>query len=204
MRKIFLTSYFKEVSHKLPEFLNENLDGKTITFISTASLVEDITFYVQEAKDELEKLGLKVDELDISTLSTEEIYKKLERNDYIYISGGNTFFLLQELKRTKTDKIIKALIEDGKPYIGESAGSIVLSKNIEYIKDMDDYKKSFLKDFSALGIIDFYPLPHFGNFPFEALTKNIVNSYEDKLNLLAFNNSEIIIIDDLENKLIKI
>lgn len=204
MRKIFLTSYFKEVSHKLPEFLNENLDGKTITFISTASLVEDITFYVQEAKDELEKLGLKVDELDISTLSTEEIYKKLERNDYIYISGGNTFFLLQELKRTKTDKIIQALIEDGKPYIGESAGSIVLSKNIEYIKDMDDYKKSFLKDFSALGIIDFYPLPHFGNFPFEELTKNIVNSYEDKLNLLAFNNSEIIIIDDLENKLIKI
>jgi len=56
-----------------------------------------------------------------------EILDKLEKNDYIYISGGNTFFLLQELQRTGADKIISRQIEAGKLYIGESAGAIVLN-----------------------------------------------------------------------------
>ena len=135
--------------------------------------------YKLEAKEELIKLGLIIDELDISNSSTEEISRKLYKNDYIYISGGNTFFLLQELKRTGTDEIIKSLVEKGKPYIGESAGAIILSKNIEYVKDMDDYQNTTLNDFRGLSLIDFYPLPHFGDFPFEDITKNIIQEYKN-------------------------
>lgn len=147
MKKLFLTSYFKEVSEKLPSFFNENLKNKTITFIKTASLVEEINFYVDEAKEELIKLGLTIDELDISTFSIENISQKLNKNDYIYISGGNTFFLLQELKKSGTDKLLIDLINKGKPYIGESAGSMILSPNIEYIKNMDDYQNTSLNNF---------------------------------------------------------
>lgn len=204
MKKLFLTSYFKEVSEKLPSFLNENLKNKTITFIKTASLVEEINFYVDEAKEELIKLGLTIDELDISTFSIENISQKLNKNDYIYISGGNTFFLLQELKKSGTDKLLIDLINKGKPYIGESAGSMILSPNIEYIKNMDDYQNTSLNNFSALSIIDFYPLPHFGNEPFEEITKSILEEYADSLEIVPFNNSQIIMINEFENNKRKI
>jgi hypothetical protein len=55
-----------------------------------------------------------------------------------------------------------------KIYVGESAGSMILSPTIEYVKDMDDSTKALeLKDSSALSIVKFYPLPHHTNFPFK-------------------------------------
>lgn len=55
-----------------------------------------------------------IDELDISTATKEEISVILKGNDIIYISGGNTFYLLQELKRTGADKIIIEEVNAGK------------------------------------------------------------------------------------------
>jgi hypothetical protein len=60
-------------------------------------------FFVKSGKKALEKLGLKVDELELTTASAEEIAETLRCNDIIYITGGNTFFLLQELRRTGAD-----------------------------------------------------------------------------------------------------
>src|SRR5690606_9475763 len=109
-----------------------------------------------------------VDELEISTASRQEIESKIQKNDYIYITGGNTFFLLQELKRTGADKIIKEKVGFGKIYIGESAGAVVMSRNIEYVKDMDDSASApDIGSFSSLGMVDFYPVPHHTNFPFK-------------------------------------
>ena len=105
MKKMFLTSSFSDVASKLNDF-EKDLKGKTITFIPTASIVEKVIFYVKSGRKALEDLGMIIDELEISTATTEEIKNKLEKNDYIYITGGNTFFLLQELKRTGADKII--------------------------------------------------------------------------------------------------
>ena len=105
MKKIFLSSSFKDVSNLFEQF-EKNLIGKTVTFIPTASMVEKVVFYVKSGRKALEKLGLTIDELDISTASHEEITNKLTKNDYIYISGGNTFFLLQELRRSGADKIL--------------------------------------------------------------------------------------------------
>lgn len=64
-------------------------------------------FYVADGREALEKLGMIVEILEISNSSQLEIMNKLESNEIRYISGGNTFFLLQELKRTGADKIIK-------------------------------------------------------------------------------------------------
>ncbi|WP_323596791.1 Type 1 glutamine amidotransferase-like domain-containing protein [Aliarcobacter butzleri] len=79
----------------------KDLKGKTVTFIPTASKVEKVVFYVNSSKKALQKLGLIIDELDISTASNDEINSKLRNNDFIYITGGNTFFLLQELKKNR-------------------------------------------------------------------------------------------------------
>lgn len=76
MKKIFLSSSFKDVSSLFEKF-EKDLKGKTITFIPTASVVEKVTFYVKSGRKELERLGMIVEDLEISTSSIETIRETL-------------------------------------------------------------------------------------------------------------------------------
>ena len=115
-KKLFLCSSFADVAGLLNIF-EKNLKGKIVTFIPTASKVEKINFYVKDAKKELEKAGMIVDILDISQAEKSEIVKKIKNNDFIYVSGGNIFYLLQEMKKTGADEIIVEEVNNGKLYM---------------------------------------------------------------------------------------
>lgn len=196
MKNIFLTSSFADVYLDFKNTIKDSLVGKTVTFIPTASKPEEVTFYVDNDRLAFEKLGMKVEILNIEQENYETIEKTLNKNDYIFISGGNTFYLLQELKKCQADKIISNLINQGKPYIGSSAGSIVLAPDIEYIKTMDDSSKApELSDTKAMGIINFSILPHFGNEPFSDITQQIFNNFHQKIVLVPLNNQQFIFID---------
>lgn len=176
MQKLFLASLFKEVSQIFQYFANENLLGKTVTFIPTAALPDKLDFHVEYSKELLQKMGLIVDELEISTATYSYIVNKLKNNDYICVTGGNTFFLLQEMNRSGAGDLIKKQINAGKLFIGESAGAILLAPDIEYVKDTDDpLVAPQLKTFEALNIIDFYPVPHYK----DDLLKEIVSEKSD-------------------------
>ncbi|MCM3511525.1 Type 1 glutamine amidotransferase-like domain-containing protein [Carnobacterium inhibens] len=193
MVKMFLTSSFIDVVEQFREFVKEDLNGKTVTFIPTASIPEEIDHYVYSAKEVFTNLGIVVEELDISTASLEEIKEKLEQNNFIYVSGGNTFYLLQELRRSGADKIIIKQVEQGKLYIGESAGTVVTSPNINYINLIDDKEKApDLDTFEGLNLINFYPVPHYNNEPFKKVVADLITQYDSNLNIVPFSNSEVI------------
>jgi dipeptidase E len=130
MKKLFLSSFFKDVASLLEGFAGEPVRGKTVTFIPTAGNVEWWPHYIGLARKAFRKIGIEIDELDVSKATKEEIVDKLRRNDYIYVSGGNTCYLLQELKKSGADRAITEQIEAGKLYIGESAGSVVVVPDI--------------------------------------------------------------------------
>lgn len=200
MKKLFLSSSFADVAELLPQF-ESNLSGKTVTFIPTASKVETVVFYVNEGKKALEQMGLTVVELDISTATAAEITAKLRGNEIIYVTGGNTFFLLQELKRTGADQLIVDEVNAGKLYIGESAGAMVAAANIAYAQGMDSVEKAAeLETFDALGLVDVYPVPHYTNPPFTKSAQKIVDTYSSSLNLSPIRNSEAIMVtgDDVQ------
>lgn len=198
MKNLFLTSSFKDVVPLFTEF-ESNLQGKTVTFIPTASKVEEVVFYVEAGKKALEDLGLIVEELDMATETLEEITATLKKNDFIYVTGGNTFFLLQELKRSGADKLILEEIAKGKLYIGESAGAVITSPNISYIQSMDSVKKATnLTNYDALNLVDFSILPHYNNAPFKEVTQKIVANYAGKPTMRPISNQEAIFVRDKE------
>jgi dipeptidase E len=150
---------------------------------------------VDDGRKALERLGMIVDELDVSTATPEEASDAIRRNDYIYVTGGNTFYLLRELRRSGAGAMIVDAIKAGKPYIGESAGSVILAPSIEYVRHMDDPAVAEgLSDFTSLGAVTFYPLPHVGNFPFKKAAQTIIDEYSSTLELKAINNSQVILV----------
>ena len=199
MKRLFLCSSFADVANLLIDFANEDLKGKIIAFIPTASLTESIRFYVKTGKKALEKVGMIVEEVEITQFSNEEISSILHKCDYIYITGGNTFFLLQELKRKGVDKIISEQVKSGKLYIGESAGAIIASPDTEYMKNVnfDPIEKApELEDYSSLGLVDFYTIPHYGNFPFKKKGEKVIQLYNEKLQHIPISNKQAIFIED--------
>ncbi|GHV38031.1 putative peptidase Lmo0363 [Synergistales bacterium] len=196
--KLFLSSYFSGVASLFPAFTNNACSGKKVVFIPTASIPEKVVFYVDADKKSLTKLGLAIDELDVSSAPYDEMASRISDADYIFVEGGNTFFLLQELKRSGADKLIIEHINKGKLYIGASAGSMVVSKNIEYVKYMDDPAAApdLNGDFSALSVVDFYIVPHCANAPFKKAAEKILAAYSDKLDLRPISNNQAITFDD--------
>ena len=200
MKKLFLASYFSGVAKLLPDFTDNTCSGKKVVIIPTASIVEKVTFYVGTDKKALEKLGLIIDELEISKASPDEIKTKINNADYIFVEGGNSFFLLQELKRTGTDKLIIKHINKGKIYIGVSAGSMIVSKDIEYVKYMDDpdVAPELNNKFKALSVVDFCVVPHCTNVPFKKAAEKIIKEYTGKLELKPISNNQVVFVNNDE------
>lgn len=203
MQKLFLASLFKDVFQLFIDFANENLVGKTVTFIPTAAIPDKLDFHIRYSKELLAKMGLIVYELEISTASHSDIVKKLENNEYIYVAGGNTFFLLQEMNRTGTGNLIKTQINTGKLFIGESAGAILVAPDIEYSKDTDNpLMAPNLKSYDALNIVDFYPVPHYNDASLKEAVDIVISKYGTKLPLVPFSNSQAILVIGKEKQIV--
>ena len=195
MKEIFLCSYFAEVAALLPQSVPTSLCGKTVAFIPTASIHEDFNQYVEEGREALAALGSTIKELEIAQCEQKEIETVLRNCDCIYVSGGNTFFLMQELRRTGTDRLIVEQVEKGKLYIGESAGAMVFAPNIEYATKMDNHLSMTpgFEDFTALGIVKFYPVVNFNSFPFIEATRIVIQE-NCHLPLKPITNNQAIVV----------
>ena len=138
--KLFLCSHFSSVG----SLIKEEIENKKVAFIPTASLREGYTGYVGSARKLFKKLGAIVTEIDISTEAYSTIQSVFEDADVIYFTGGNSFFLIDQLRKTGTDELLKKELAKGKLMIGESAGAIICAPSIQYIEQMDvnEYQKS--------------------------------------------------------------
>ena len=194
MKKILLVS----MSYNVTDLLKKeepNLKGKTVTYIPTAAIAEEIEGMAEAETKMLEDLGLTVDELEVSTASEDTVRKKLTENDMIFVGGGNTFFLLQELKRSGADKIIAQEVAKGKFYIGESAGAIAACPDIGYSAVMDVPEKApELADYTGMGLVDFYVVPHLGHPDMGPAAERIIEQYSSVPDLKVINDYQAILV----------
>jgi dipeptidase E len=82
----------------------------------------------------------------------------LEQADAIFVGGGNTFRLLKSLYDFELMSAIRRAVEEGMPYVGSSAGSIVAGPSLKTTKDMPIVQP---QSFDALGLVDFQISPHY-------------------------------------------
>ena len=194
--EMLLMSYLAGTESITKKYLSKMVSNK-IVFIPTSGNVEPYTGYIDEGIEMLKSLGYEVEILDITKFDETYLKDKFLKTECICISGGNTFYLLQEIKRKNLVEVLFKRIKEGLFYIGESAGAIIMSENIEYSQMMDDKSiASELDDYTGVNVFDHYVLPHIGEYPFEESTQKILENYQDKISLVAINNSEAILVND--------
>ena len=159
--KLYLASYAMVTMAKIIEHEGRDFVGKKAIFIPTASDPYDNKDFVEADKIALEKYGLDVVEMDVKNKNEEEIRKTIDGADVILVAGGDTFYLMEKLKESGADKVIKEFIEKGGVYIGSSAGSIVCCPTIEGAEEFDDPSLApELDNFDGMGVFKDVIIPH--------------------------------------------
>src|SRR3989344_392647 len=121
MKKILLTSdgfVNPKISRRFLELAGKDTKDIKIFFIPTASRGEHEMSYVYESEKELLDLGILKEHI-IWANSLEDIETK--DYDVMYVCGGNTFYLLNEIRKAAFDKKIIDFVNIGKVYVGVSA-----------------------------------------------------------------------------------
>ena len=82
----------------------------------------------------------------------------LERAEALFVGGGNTYALLERLRKAGLLDPIRARVRAGLPYLGSSAGSNVAGPNI---LTANDWNVVGLTAFEALALVPFNVNPHY-------------------------------------------
>ena len=149
------------IAKSLQKLLNKPPLECRVGFIPTAANVEEGNkdWFINQFTN-LQKYGFNwIDIIDISAPLI-DWKRRLEEVDVIFVSGGNTFYLLDQIRKTGFDLWLKENIEK-KVYVGASAGTIVTTPTIGVSSSAPaDPNISEIKNLEGLKLVDFEISPH--------------------------------------------
>jgi len=162
-KKLFLTSagfLNKEISDLFLKELDKEPSQSRIFMVTSARTKEE-EYYIEESRKELVDLGFK--DIFIYNLDKRVSINEVKDCDVIYICGGNTYYIMKKFRETGLDKIVIKSVNQGKIYVGVSAGSIMAGPNIEISGwgingDKNDVN---LKDLTGFNFTNISIFPHF-------------------------------------------
>lgn len=181
---------------EINKIINHN---KPVLYIPLAMDEEDHPYdsCYEWIKEEISSIDIPKIEMVRSFEELEE--KNLDDYSLIYIGGGNTYKLLNGIKKTKTyDKLKKYLLNDGVIY-GSSAGSVIFGKSIDIIGIMDKNKINLTdtKGFNCLNNISIFV--HYTNYKSrlsQEENKNLTEKYTNFITEYTINNEKVIAIPE--------
>ncbi len=206
---MILTSSVASVADHIYANYLADKDFKTILFIDTAAEPEighepgDDSWLIADLES-LQKQGYTVDRYSVTGKTRNEIEQMCGEYDVLYMCGGNTKHLIEQLHASDTFELIIDLVRSGKPYIGTSAGSIVTGPRLP-----DYYYEKGDADIRCLGLVNFSLVPHWGSPYFASEYKNgkrldqVYNTEQEPL--LVLTDSQYVVVNEngslvIENK----
>lgn len=201
MRKLFLTSSVSDVASHLASKLDLTND-KSLVFITTPVETKDEQSDLSWLKADRQSLvdnGFEVTDYTITGKTSEQLVSDLSFFSYIYISGGNTYYLLLKSLESGFIPVIKDLVNvQGKIYIGTSAGSIIAGPRCpDYLLADDEVSK--IQNQPGYGLVNFTVLPHWGSETFKEKyldTRFAIAYRENQVPLILLTDSQYIAVED--------
>ncbi len=157
MRKLLLvststtygTAYLEHCAAEMRDILG---DRKRLLFVPFALFDRDA--YAEKAEETFAGIGFAVDSLHRAP----DVHKAIAGAEAIFVGGGNTFRLLNELYALDVLDPIRERVASGMPYMGSSAGSNIAGATIKTTNDMPIIEPP---SFDALALVPFQLNPHY-------------------------------------------
>ena len=105
------------------------------------------------------EFGFQRDHIHIFDYEAPEAFTDLQL-DMIYISGGNTFQMLQKIRKCGFEKEIIRYVKSGVTYIGGSAGAHLATMDISHVSAFDTVPED-MTDFRGFGLFDGILICHY-------------------------------------------
>lgn len=176
-------------------------------FIDTAAEPKgerDDLEWLKNDRKALVDAGFKVSDYTITGKSRDQLETDLNEFDYIYLSGGNTAYLLEQSQKSGFVSLIKELVQKGKIYIGTSAGSIIAGPRLpDYFADED----AELENNDGYGFVNFTLLPHWGSEDFKEryLGERLKIVYkDDQVPLLLLTDNQYVHVQNDQIKIVDV
>ena len=146
-----------------PTLLKKPASEYSVAFDITAAYGdEDNPQWFGKFRDQLYQLGItSIEDLDLRSKNLDELEKLLSKKDMLFVNGGNTFFLLDCMRKAGFEKALKKFLSEDKLYVGVSAGGIVVTPSIAIAGvEPGDTNNVGMQDFTGLSTVDFEFSPH--------------------------------------------
>jgi dipeptidase E len=135
--------------------------------------------------------------------SETEIIAKLEKSDLIFLSGGNTYHFLNNVRKYNLEPVLRRLAARNVVLVGSSAGAILMTPTIEataYPTFDADKNDVSIKDLTGLSLVKFEMTPHY--VP-SKIADDELSKYSETNNrpLYALEDGAAIIVDGAKESL---
>lgn len=134
--------------------------------------------------------------------SPEKLENLVQSLDMLWVTGGNVFYIRELFNKVGFEAVLTAAIGRGLVYGGDSAGALVICPTLRYLDAIDDISQISQVIYQGLNLIDFVPLPHWGNEKYQPKLGEIKEKLEkDGIKVVTFSDGQTIVIN---NDLIRI
>ncbi|MBB6452735.1 dipeptidase E [Salirhabdus euzebyi] len=166
MKQLVLLSDFPKEDSLLQKRLKQIFKGKSFKLGYIPSQTDKERKFFPYVQNYFQMTGVKdILYFDVDEEYDESLIPKLQSCDGIFLSGGNTFYFLKNLQTKNLLDTIRLMVEEGKPLLGISAGSIMMSPTIEIATYIDENNVS-MTNLEALHLTEFEFMPHWESMIF--------------------------------------
>ena len=106
----------------------------------------------------VQKAFLKINKTVTGIHTHDNPVEAIKQAEAIFVGGGNTFVLTNQLYKNNLIKTMQTVIKAGTPYLGTSAGSNICGLTI---KNTNDMPIIYPPSFNALALVPFNINPHY-------------------------------------------
>lgn len=207
MKRLFLTSSAHLVASHIANKIKLKSNNKLVFINTAAEIGETDLSWMDNDRNALIKAGFNTTDYTITGKIETQLRKDLEQYDFIYVEGGNQFYLLKMAQENGFIHVIKELIlSKNKVYIGTSAGSIIASSNIYPTYRPEKADKVNLINYNGFNFVDFIVFPHWGSEHFKDvyLKQRMSHAYNTDSQIILLNDYQYVEVKDDWHKIIDV
>ncbi len=196
---LILTSSNAYVTKHFIQHLPKQPSEMRLTFIPTAAEVEKgDKQWLAEDRRPLVDAGFHVIDFTLTGKTKSEVQVMLDGSDVVFVAGGNTFFLLQEMRKSGFADLIQPYVDRGLIYGGSSAGSIAAGPDISLVQEIDSPSLApELTDYQGLKLIDVAVFPHWGSEHFQTRYEKVMKAaYKKGLKIILLTDDQYLLVED--------